>query len=220
MTIRPYRATDRARVRELCCLTGFLGHPIDPVFADRELFADFLTAYYTDAEPESAVVMEDEAGVVTGYILGCLEEERQRRFHRKLAIRLAPRILWRYPGYPRETKRYLHWLALRGSKETPPAPEDAAHFHINLLPSAKSVAGTREMIDTFLALAADRGATRVYGQMVTSGNRRGQRMFERYGFELMNKCEVTKFRHLHPEPVYLCTVVKDLSHNRQLYGAK
>ena len=53
---RKYRPSDRAAVRRLCCETGFIGNPIDPVFEDRELFADFLTAYYTDFEPESAFV--------------------------------------------------------------------------------------------------------------------------------------------------------------------
>ena len=42
-TIREYRPSDREAVRRLCCDTGFLGEPIDPVYEDRELFADFLT---------------------------------------------------------------------------------------------------------------------------------------------------------------------------------
>ena len=50
-TIRNYRPSDRQAVRALCCDTGFLGQPIDPVFGDRDLFADFLTTYYLDAEP-------------------------------------------------------------------------------------------------------------------------------------------------------------------------
>ena len=35
ISIRKYRASDRPVVRRLCCETGFLGKPIDPVFADR-----------------------------------------------------------------------------------------------------------------------------------------------------------------------------------------
>jgi hypothetical protein len=50
--IRGYRRSDREAVRKLCCDTGFLGDPIDPVYEDRELFADFLTTYYTDHEPD------------------------------------------------------------------------------------------------------------------------------------------------------------------------
>ena len=56
--IRSYRASDREAVRKLCCDTGFLGDPINPVYEDRQLFADFLTAYYTDHEPESCFLLE------------------------------------------------------------------------------------------------------------------------------------------------------------------
>ncbi|MEO6971031.1 MAG: GNAT family acetyltransferase, partial [Chthoniobacterales bacterium] len=68
-TIRGFRASDRDAVRELCCQTGFLGTPIDPVYEDRELFADFLTTYYTDHEPESSFVLEMD-GQLKGYLLG------------------------------------------------------------------------------------------------------------------------------------------------------
>ena len=42
--------------------------PIDPVYEDRELFADFLTTYYTDHEPESSFVLEID-GESEGYLL-------------------------------------------------------------------------------------------------------------------------------------------------------
>jgi hypothetical protein len=62
------------------------------------------------------------------------------------------------------------------------------------------------------------GEKQVYGQMVVFEDRRGAKMFERYGFRVLNKAEITKYRDLHPEPVYLCTVVKDLEKNGQLYA--
>src|SRR5437868_15380320 len=68
-TIRSYRKTDRDAVRKLCCQTGFLGMPIDPVYEDRQLFADFFTTYYTDWEPESSFVVEID-GQIRGYLLG------------------------------------------------------------------------------------------------------------------------------------------------------
>ena len=68
-TIRGYQASDRDAVRRLCCRTGFLGTPVDPVYEDRELFADFLTTYYTDHEPESSFVLEVD-GELKGYLLG------------------------------------------------------------------------------------------------------------------------------------------------------
>jgi hypothetical protein len=67
--IRSYRPSDREAVRKLCCDTGFLGDPIDPVYEDRELFADFLTSYYTDHEQESCFLLEVD-GEISGYLLG------------------------------------------------------------------------------------------------------------------------------------------------------
>ena len=68
--IRYYRPEDRSGVRQICADTGFLGDPIDPLFEDRELFADFLTAPYTDAEPECCLVLETYEGRLLGYIMG------------------------------------------------------------------------------------------------------------------------------------------------------
>ena len=54
--VRRYTSADRTAVREVCCQTGFLGQPIDPVFEDRDLFADFFTDYYLRCEPDAAFV--------------------------------------------------------------------------------------------------------------------------------------------------------------------
>ena len=78
--IRKFQPADRARVRELCCETGFLGKPIDPVFGDRELFADYLSAYYTDWEPESAFVLLVN-GDIRGYLLGSRCPTRQQLYN-------------------------------------------------------------------------------------------------------------------------------------------
>src|SRR6266566_7281304 len=67
--VRRYRPSDRDSIRALCCETGFLGKAIDPVFEDRDLFADFFTDYYLRYEPDSAfVVVKDN--IVQGYLLG------------------------------------------------------------------------------------------------------------------------------------------------------
>jgi hypothetical protein len=54
--------------------------------------------------------------------------------------------------------------------------------------------------------------------MVTFESRRGAKMFERYGFKVLNRAEISKYRRFHPEPVYLCTVIKDLEENSRLYS--
>jgi ribosomal protein S18 acetylase RimI-like enzyme len=85
-----------------------------------------------------------------------------------------------------------------------------AHFHINLLPEARRVATTRALVEGFLDHLRQRGEQAVYGQMVVFEDRRGAKLFERYGFRVLNKAEITKYREVYPAPVYLCTVTKDL----------
>lgn len=215
--IRKFRSEDRVRVRELCCATGFLGTPIDPVFEDRELFADYLTAYYTDWEPESAFVLLVN-GDIRGYLLGSRRPLRQQLYNFYNNAALLLRGIVRYPRYAASSKKFVHWVLRTAWREVPAAPRRTAHFHINLLPEARSVAHTRAIMDAYLRHLTEHGEKRVYGQVVVFEDRRGTKMFERYGFRVLNRAEITKYRDVHPEPVYLCTVVKDLEENDQLYA--
>ena len=217
--IRKYQSSDRDAVRRLCCDTGFLGKAIDPVFTDRELFADFLTGYYLKWEPESSFVLELD-GEVKGYLLG----SRRPFFNQCYSVYqnacLFFRGMWRYPRYNAASRRFVHWILLNGWREVPAAPRRTAHFHINLLPEARNVPTTRALMDAYLKYLHERGEKRVYGQMVTFESRRGEKMFERYGFRVINRAEISKYRALHPEPVFLCTVIKNLEQNNQLYGSR
>lgn len=215
--IRSYRPEDRETVRRLCCDTGFLGNPIDPVFEDRQLFADFLTGYYTDWEPESAFVLEVE-GEVRGYLLGSRKPLRQQLYNIYQNIGLLLRGILHYPRYNAASRRFVHWILYHGWREVPAAPRRAAHFHINLLADARNIPTTRGLMDAYLKYLHDNGVKRVYGQMVTFESRRGSKMFERYGFRVLNRSEISKYRELHPEPVFLCTVIKNLDENAQLYA--
>jgi len=216
--IRLYEEKDREAVRNICCETGFLGKAIDQVFSDRELFADFLTEYYLDREKDLAVVLEFE-GRVEGYILGCRFPEKKTAYELGKLPGRIPRLIRRYLfSYPAHSRRYVEWLAWRGWREVPETPKRMAHMHINLRPGFKNVSGTRALIETFLKLLADKGEKAVYGQMVVFEKRRGPRMFGRYGFEVKDAVEVTKYKALVGDPVYLFTVIKDLGRNVSLYG--
>lgn len=217
-TIRGYQPKDRAAIRWLCCETGFLGEAIDPVFQDRELFADFLTNYYLQFEPESAFVIEVD-NEVRGYLLGCRRPLRHQRYNFTQNLWLALSMIRRYPTYNKASRQFVHWLLLNGWREVPASPKNTAHFHINLMPNARSVPGTRALIDTFLQYLRQCGEKKVYGQMVSFAHRRGEKMYQRYGFKLLNRAEITKYRRLYPEPVYLCTVMKNLEENAQLYSS-
>src|SRR3954451_14923331 len=140
--IRKYERSDRARVRQLCGDTGFLGNPIDPVFEDREIFADYLTAYYTDWEPESAFVLLVN-GEIRGYLLGSRFPLRQQLYNAYNNVALFFRGILRYPRYNAASKKFVKWIFTQPWKEVPQSPRRTAHFHINLLSDARSVAQTR-----------------------------------------------------------------------------
>ncbi len=173
-TIRSYRKTDRDAVRRLCCQTGFLGTPIDPVYEDRQLFADFLTTYYWQN------------------------------------ISLFLKALTRYFRYHQASRRFVRWTLVHGWREVPAAPRRVPHFHINLLPDARKMSTTRALMSAYLSYLYRCGEKRVYGQIVTFESRRGEQMFERYGFKVLNRAEITKYKRFYPQSVYLSTVIKNL----------
>ncbi len=208
-TIRSYRASDREAVRRLCCMTGFLGQPIDPVYEDRELFADFLTTYYTDHEPESSFVIERD-GELHGYLLGSRKPLLNQLYSFYQNVCLFLRALSRYGRYNAHSRRFILWLLKNGWREVPAAPRRTPHFHINLLPDARKMSTTRALLSAYFSYLHRSGEKQVFGQIVTFESRRGERMFERYGFRVMNRAEITKWKAYYPESVYLSTVIKNL----------
>jgi hypothetical protein len=219
--IRPYRDSDRDAVRALCCDTGFLGNPIDPVFEDRELFADFLTDYYLRHEPDSAFVVSVE-GYVSGYLLGSRHPFKHQFCGFKQNLFQALRMLSRYRRYNAESRLFIQWLISKAWREVPAAPRTVGHFHINLLPPVRSIAVFRQLLETYLRFLHDHGVKRVHAQMVTFDGRRGFKLFERYGFRVLNQSEITKYRQFTSQSVYLCTVIKDLEErsDRLLYQVR
>ena len=207
--IRSYRASDREAVRRLCCETGFLGEPIDPVYQDRELFADFLTTYYTDKEPESSFVVEAD-GELCGYLLGSRKPLRNQLYAFWQNVSLFFKVIGRYFGYNDRSRRFIRWTVMHGWREVPARPRRVPHFHINLLADARKMSTTRALISAYLSYLYRCGEKRVYGQIITFESRRGEKMFERYGFNVLNRAEITKYKALYPESVYLSTVVKNL----------
>ena len=109
--IRRYRRSDRDAVRKLCCDTGFLGDPIDPVYEDRELFADFLTTYYTNWEPESSFVIEKD-GEIRGYLLGSRKPLLNQLYSFWQNVSLFLKALTRY-------FRQAHFYYFAGSWQVP-----------------------------------------------------------------------------------------------------
>ena len=209
--IRPYAAKDRDAVRKICCDTGFMGDPVDELFCDREIFADFFTSYYTDNEPENAMVAE-VGGEVIGYIIGCLKHKTYPFKQAMIVIKKLPKVFWRIISgqYDKQTLKFIKWFITKANSETPDAPKHAAHFHVNLLNDYRQGRIGRQVVFGYLAFLQDKKVPLIYGQIQTyEQNKRSHKVFERYGAELYDRREITKFKDFGKTGVYVSTIVVD-----------
>lgn len=219
VTVHFYEPRDRAGVMRVCADTGFLGGPIDHVFEDRELFAEYLMAYHTDVEPDLMMVCELD-GRIMGYVAACSQPRFFKIWSLWNNLRVAAVGAWRYftRPYGPATREFAAWALASSSGEIPDPPENTPHFHFNVVPGARSVAVTRSMVDRIFERLAERGAKAVYAQMVGYEDRRTVRTLERYGFQVLNRSKVSKFRKHTDKTVYSITIIKDLTKNVSLYG--
>jgi ribosomal protein S18 acetylase RimI-like enzyme len=139
--VRPYQPSDRARVRHICFVTGYMGEPVEWQWRDAESFSDIFTGYYTDAEPGSALVAEID-GEVRGYLLGCVDSAKAWTPAAVVGRQVLRRGIAFRPGTARFAWRSVGDVIVDAAhKRLPPAPfEDPrwpAHLHIDLLRDAR-----------------------------------------------------------------------------------
>lgn len=169
-TIRPYAPADREAVREICRRTAYRNRGSAAVFEDDELFADYWTRYYTDFEPESCLVLEED-GRIIGYLMGTTDAIRhQRVMARRIVPAILARAFWRLATFRYRkpaTRRMLWWLVSRGWREEPHVPLDRypAHYHCNILREGYGKGYYTAMALKFLDRLDALGVTGLHGQV-------------------------------------------------------
>jgi ribosomal protein S18 acetylase RimI-like enzyme len=161
--VRPYRPDDRAAVRAIAFATGFMGEPIDWLWSDPESFGDVITKYYTDQEPESLLVAE-HAGVVVGYLSGCVDSASAAGSAGREIGRLVGRGAFLCPG----TAAFF-WRSILDVARDREMREDMlsdarwpAHLHIDLLPAGRGKGLGRQLMDAWLARLREHGSPGVH----------------------------------------------------------
>lgn len=159
--IRAYVPSDRPAVRRACFVTGLMGDPIEAQWSDAESFADAFCGYYTDREPESALVAEQDGSVV-GYLLGCVDTRRAWN----PGLVLGRHILRRGLAFRRGTAAFV-WRSFAdiagdaARRELPPSDvfdeRWPAHLHIDLLPEARGQGVGGALMRRWLATLRERG---------------------------------------------------------------
>ncbi len=182
VSIRPYRPSDRQRIREICYLTGYMGEPVDWFWRDLDSFANIWSAYYTDQEPESSFVAV-RSDLVVGYLLGCVDTTRSP----SLASTFARQIISRFLLFRRGTASFLGRSlrdVLRGTPLPPGELDDArwpSHLHINLLPEARGAGAGAALMHAWFGRLATMGSSGCHLAMLAE-NKDALSFFERMGF--------------------------------------
>jgi GNAT superfamily N-acetyltransferase len=188
--IRPYEPRDRAAVRQICSDTADAGQPIERFFPDREVFADLLTNFYTQFEPQSAFVA-DNAGEVVGYITGCLNT---KRFMPVMTWRIAPAIvvkallrgtLW-HPQTVRLFRANIGLWLKNGYRTGPTLDNYPAHLHVNLRQGFRGQRLGHRLVETFCDHARAAGVRGVHAG-VSAENPRACHFFEELGFAELHR---------------------------------
>ena len=188
--VRRYEPRDREAVRRIASDTADLGGPVEHFFPDREVFADFLTSYYTDHEPQSLWIAAYE-GEVIGYLTGCLDSRRyfQRMFWRigpKAVIRaigrglLLSRQMWKLLGIGMKT-----WFFGRPRRHTP-LEIYPAHLHLNVREGFRGQEVGRHLMERFFEQLRGAGILGVYAS-VREDNPSGCNFFEKMGFTAVSR---------------------------------
>ncbi|MBN1505683.1 MAG: GNAT family N-acetyltransferase [Sedimentisphaerales bacterium] len=187
-SIRSYRASDRPAVREIACDTADAGEPVERLFHDREVFADIVTRYYTDYEPNSLWVADCD-GQVVGYLTGCLDTRNEKRVTGRRILpsaitgALARGVLWHADAW-RLLAAFAGTVALGGFPHPIDLTAYPAHLHINIRQGFRSRGLGPQLVDAFLQQADHVGVRGIH--VVTRGdNAAGRRFFEKTGFRLL-----------------------------------
>ena len=190
--VRPYHHQDRSAVRRIACDTADRGEPVEQFFRDREVFADLVTGYYTEYEPESLWIAEHD-GEVIGYLTGCLDSLRRERI---MVWRIVPQVLGkaicRGVVFSRQTGRWIiAGLRTQAQKAGPQLSlkDYPAHLHVNIQQPFRGQQLGRRLLEQFLHQVHATGLKGVHAT-VRSDNPSSCRFFERAGFVLLNRQRV------------------------------
>jgi hypothetical protein len=208
VTIRAYEPKDRADVRRLFQETAFHGRSYRNFFDDGEWLADIMTAVYTDGEPESVFVAENETGVI-GYLTGALDSSHSSVLWRQWVLKRA--VTGFFSGGTWKSAKAWKFF-LRGFRSFVHGeeyqPRDLwarfpAHFHINVAEGQRSGGVGRQLAEAFFAHMRSHGVLAAHIRTATPEPH--QRFFEACGFRILVLRRLTLWAYLGKPALYLIT---------------
>lgn len=204
--IRPYKKEERNYIRDIAWGTAFMGESADIFFADKEIFADFLTLYFTDYEPESCFVAEVNNSVV-GYLIGAKNINLSKRvFLFKIAPRLFTKVLLNGLLFKKKNLIFFFYYLLSFFKGEFKKPDFSklypATLHINLSKGFRGLGIGSRLIAAYLDYLSKE---KIPGVLLATMSEKASSFFVKQGFELLNRSRRSYFKYiLHKDiPIYI-----------------
>jgi ribosomal protein S18 acetylase RimI-like enzyme len=179
--IRPYRATDRAAIGEICVRTADNGGDARALYPDLDLMATVFAWPYVEFEPELAYVLDNGERAV-GYILGTADTPT---FVKRFREEWLPAVSAQFPLPRAQATRSDAMVGLLHNPDRMLVPEVAAfpaHLHIDLLPEAQGGGHGRALMTAFLSALDAAGVERVHLCMGRQ-NTNARAFYDRLGFD-------------------------------------
>ena len=163
---------------------------MESFFTDRVIFADLLTSYYTNFEPSSIWVAQQDQKVC-GYIMGSLKPLRYFLINDLL---LTPLIvlkgLFRGVFLKKETWTMilggLKSICIGGLNRKLDIKSYPAHLHINIDKDFRGLNIGKKLINEFLKKAKDTGIPGIH-LSTRGGNTGGRGFFRKMGFIVLGR---------------------------------
>ncbi|MCX5702423.1 MAG: GNAT family N-acetyltransferase [Candidatus Omnitrophica bacterium] len=211
-TIRKFRYGDRRDIRRICCETALMGQASSIFFEDDEIFADALTLYFTDYEPESSFVAEAKGNVV-GYLVGSKSiKTMEKIFLRRIFSPLLSKSLLR--GTLIKKKNISLFLGVLRSiiKREFRMPEFSKEYpatlHINIDKDYRGRGFGSRLIADYLTYLQREGAIGVHFATIS---RKASIFFAKEGFNLLYEGKRSYFKHVLREDVLIHIYGKKLN---------
>lgn len=202
--IRKFQNDDREDVRRICCETALIGQPSSFFFEDDAIFADALTKYFTDYEPESCFVAGSD-GEVVGYLTGAKNiKVMDKIFLHKIAFGLLYKALLRGTLTKKKNVFFFFYLLRSFIKLEFRMPDFSkkypATLHININKDYRGKGiGSRLIADYLIYLRRES----IPGVHFATMSRQASKFFTKQGFDLLYEGKRSYLKHVLLEDILL-----------------
>ncbi|HPN88376.1 MAG TPA: GNAT family N-acetyltransferase [Candidatus Omnitrophota bacterium] len=186
MILRAFEKKDRDALRQIACNTAFLGLPYQLFIDDKEILADALTVYFTDYEPESCFVAEENEKIV-GYLIGTKNAQKMNGiFKQKIFPQLFKKTLLSGIIFQKNTFIFLRNLLQSLVKGEFLAPDFSLKYpallHINIAQDFRGQKIGERLINHYLNFLKENNISAVHlGTM----SENAKEFFQKCGFMIL-----------------------------------